>query len=89
MSGGTFDYYQHRIRDIYETIQSYIDFQGKKNEWGDEYTTFEPEVLKCLQDAIECLKKAYVYAQRVDWFLDGDDGEESFIERLKSDLSKL
>jgi len=42
-----------------------------------------------LQDAIECLKKAYVYAHRVDWFLAGDDGEESFIERLKSDLSKL
>ena len=89
MSGGTFDYYQHRIRDIYETIESYIELQGKKDEWGDEHQTFEPEVLKQLQDAIECLKKAYVYAHRVDWFLAGDDGEESFIERLKSDLSKL
>jgi hypothetical protein len=89
MSGGTFDYSQHRIRDIYETIESYIDLQGKKDEWGDEHLTFEPEVIKQLQDAIECLKKAYVYAHRVDWFLAGDDGEESFIERLKSDLSKL
>ncbi len=89
MSGGTFDYYQHRIRDIYETIESYIELQGKKDEWGDEHQTFEPEVLKQLQDAIECLKKAYVYAHRVDWFLAGDDGEESFIERLKSDLSKV
>jgi hypothetical protein len=89
MSGGTFDYSQHRIRDIYETIESYIDLQGKKDEWGDEHQTFETEVIKQLQDAIECLKKAYVYAHRVDWFLAGDDGEESFIERLKSDLSKL
>jgi hypothetical protein len=89
MSGGTFDYSQHRIRDIYETIESYIDLQGKKDEWGYEYTTFEPEVLKCLQDAIECLEKAYVYAQRVDWFLAGDDGEETFMWRLNKELNEL
>jgi len=89
MSGGTFDYSQHRIRDIYETIQSYIDLQGKKDEWGDEHQTFEPEVLKQLQDAIECLKKAYVYAQRVDWFLAGDDGNETFILRLNEELNEL
>jgi hypothetical protein len=27
--------------------------------------------------------------QRIDWLLSGDDGEESFIERLKEDLEKL
>ncbi len=29
MSGGTFDYKQHHIRDIYETIQNDIDRNGK------------------------------------------------------------
>ena len=89
MSGGTFNYYQHRIRDIYETIESHIDRQGKEGEWGGENPTFEPDVLKRLQDAIECLKKAYVYAHRVDWFLAGDDGNENFINRLDSELNKL
>jgi hypothetical protein len=89
MSGGTFSHMQHNIRDIYETIELHIEKQGKETEWGGKNFIFEPEVLKHLQDAIECLKKAYVYAHRVDWFLAGDDGEESFIERLKSDLSKL
>jgi len=89
MSGGTFDYSQHRIRDIYETIESYIDLQGKKDEWGDEHQTFEPEVLKQLQDAIECLKKAYVYAHRVDRFLAGDDGNENFLWRLNKELNEL
>jgi hypothetical protein len=35
------------------------------------------------------LRKAAVYAQRVDWLLSGDDGEETFLERLKKDLDKL
>jgi hypothetical protein len=89
MSGGTFDYSQHRIRDIYETIQSYIDLQGKKDEWGDEHQTFEPEVLKHLEDAVECLKKAYVYAQCVDRFLAHDYGNETFILRLNEELNEL
>jgi hypothetical protein len=80
---------QHNIRDIYETIELHIEKQGKETEWGGKNFIFEQEVLKHLQDAIECLKKAYVYAHRVDWLLAGDDGEETFIQRLKSDLSKL
>lgn len=39
--------------------------------------------------AVEILKQAEVYAQRIDWLLSGDDGEESFHERLKDDLGKL
>jgi hypothetical protein len=89
MSGGTFGYSQYSIKEIYETIEFNLEIQGTETEWGGENPIFEQQVLKQLQDAIECLKKAYVYAQRVDWFLAGDDGEESFIERLKSDLSKL
>lgn len=38
---------------------------------------------------IEVLKQAEVYAQRIDWLLSGDDGEEAFHERLKEDLEKL
>ena len=89
MSGGTYNYDQFRIVDIYETIESFIKKQGKKTVYGDTYETFEPEVLKRLEDAIKCLKMAYVYAQRVDYLLAGDDGDESFLERLESDLSKL
>jgi len=32
------------------------------------------------------LRKAAIYAQRIDWLLSGDDGEESFLERLKEEL---
>lgn len=34
-------------------------------------------------------KKAYIYAQRIDWLLSGDDGEKSFHKRLKEELQQL
>lgn len=42
-----------------------------------------------MRDGVEALKTAYVYAQRIDWFLSGDDGEESFVSRLNDELEKL
>ena len=35
------------------------------------------------------LRKAAIYAQRIDWLLSGDDGEESFIRRLYDELEQL
>lgn len=39
--------------------------------------------------AVEYLRRAYVYAHRIDWLLSGDDGEETFHERLRQDLEAL
>ena len=92
MSGGRFDYDQYRIRTIWETIQSYLDRQGKKSNetWDGEYNypIYPEEVQKELKRGIEILKKAEIYAQRIDWFLSDDDGDEAFLTRLKKDLSK-
>ena len=89
MSGGTFGYSQYRIKEIYETIEYYIEEQGKETEYGGENPIFEEQILKHLQDAIECLKKAYVYAQCVDRFLAHDYGNETFILRLNEELNEL
>jgi hypothetical protein len=89
MSGGTFGYSQYSIKEIYETIELHLEVQGKETEYGGEHPIYEQQVLKHLQDAIECLKKAYVYAHRVDWFLAGDDGNENFIKRLNEELNEL
>jgi hypothetical protein len=105
MSGGAFDYKQHHIRDIYETIQNDIDKNGKlktkeelkgevwmTREWYEEYPEdlyhkkYEDEVIEKFKEAVEVLKKAYTYAHRIDWLLSGDDGEESFLRRLKEEL---
>jgi len=39
--------------------------------------------------AVEILKKAEIYTQRIDWYISGDDGEESFLSSLNEDLSEL
>ena len=101
MSGGTFEYSQYQIRTIWETIQSELERQGKEipkddqwnsDEWlenypeDEKYKTYPEEIQQIFKDGIKCLKLAEIYAQRIDWFLAGDDGEETLIERLKEDL---
>ena len=104
MSGGHFDYNQYRINDIADSIERELNRQGKekpKDElYGDKeyyekypdekyYYTYPEIVQEKMREAIKQLKIAAIYAQRVDWFLSGDDGEESFIERLSEDLNAI
>jgi len=94
MSGGHFDYQQYRIREITDKIEQIILQNGKKKEqrasWEDEYYyQYPPEVIEKFKEGLTILKQAEVYAQRIDWLLSGDDGEETFFERLKEDLEKL
>jgi len=49
----------------------------------------DPQTILELHNALDILKKAVIYAQRIDWFLSGDDGEESFHTRLKEDLESI
>ena len=53
------------------------------------YETYPENIQTIFKEAINALKVAAVYAQRVDWFLSGDDGEESLVSRLAEDLKKL
>ena len=102
MSGGAFEYNQYKIRQIWEIIQNELDKQGKEKQvqfWEKEYYDKYPEarfekfygddVQQIFKDGIEALKKAEIYTKRIDWFLSGDDGEDSLVSRLKSDLDKL
>jgi hypothetical protein len=77
MSGGHFDYHQYRIREIAESVEDII--QNYK---------YPPEVLEKIKEGLDALKKAEIYTQRIDWLVSGDDGPETFLERLKEDLNK-
>ena len=56
---------------------------------GGFYPDYTPKTLRKFRFAIGYLRKAAIYAQRIDWLISGDDGEDSFHERLKEDLEKL
>ncbi len=64
-------------------------------DWFEKYPEdkfhhkYSDEVLAEFKNAVDAISKAQVYMQRIDWLLSGDDGEESFLSRLKNELSKI
>jgi hypothetical protein len=91
MSGGHFNYKQHHLLEIAEDIDSEIfnNDSTEKNEWGDSVgKRYNAETIAEFEKAVKALKLAYVYAQRIDWLLSGDDGEDSFHRRLQAQLGE-
>jgi hypothetical protein len=64
-------------------------------EWYKKYPEdlfhykYPDEVIEKMKEAVKALHIAQEYAQRVDWLLSGDDGEESFLSRLDENLKKI
>lgn len=72
---------------IFTTYTEEVYLDDKGNEiYQPEYTE---ETIKEYKTAIRALRIAQVYAQRVDWLISGDDGEDSFHQRLAEDLAKI
>lgn len=97
MSGGHFNYDQHKIRNISDEIKIILEKQGTPIEdsysmYFDGVTTFPvlpQEIEEKFEEAIYYLRKAEIYAQRIDYLMSGDDSEESFLERLAQELKNL
>ena len=66
-----------------------FDDDGNVHEWAKYYYNFTPETIEKFKEGYRKLREAYIYAQRIDWLLSGDDGEDSFHKRLKEDLEEL
>ena len=49
---------------------------------------YSNSTLEKLRNALDILRKASIYANRVEYLFSGDDGEESFHKRLREDLKK-
>ena len=71
-----------------------------KHDWKDSgwyenfpddlfHNKYSDEVIEELKNGYEIISKAQVYMKRIDWLLSGDDGEENFLKRIKSDLDKI
>jgi len=88
MSGGHFEYDQYKIGYIADSIERILRNQGKETEYGQN-ETYPEEVQQKMIEAINILRKAEIYAHRIDWLVCADDGNETFIERLAEDLGNL
>lgn len=92
MSGGHFQYKQWEIGNIADEVEQLIltNDSEEKDEWGDRKGYhYSPETIEEFKKGLVLLRQAYVYAQRIDWLVSGDDGEDSFHRRLKIELEKL
>ena len=83
MSGGHFDYDQYRIGYIADSIEDLIR-DNKTREYP-----YSDKIIAKFKKGVKVLRIAEIYAQRIDWLVSGDDGDESFMKRLAEDLGKL
>jgi len=78
-----------------KTQEELKDAGWRDPNWYEKYPEdkfhykYPDEVIEKFEIAINKLKEAAIYAQRIDWLLSGDDGEETFLRRLKEDLEGL
>jgi len=75
MSGGHFEYKQDQLRYLKEDILILL-----------ERNDYPPEIAEKFREAVSSLNESYIYLQRIDWLLCGDDGDDGFLRRLKEDL---
>lgn len=78
-----------------KTREELKDEVWRDPDWYEKYpedkfhTKYPDEVIEKMKEGIEILKKAQIYAHRIDWLFSCDDGEESFLRRLEEDLNEL
>jgi hypothetical protein len=92
MSGGHFEYQQYRLHDIASQIKELIASNDDEslNEWGDRRGRgYSVETIEKFKITIDTLEKAAIMAQRVDWLVSNDDGEDSFHRRWNEELEEL
>lgn len=84
MSGGEFDYTQYQMGNTARQIEEML---GKRDD--EFYGHIRDDTRLKFQEAILMLKKAEIAVQRIDWFVSGDDGEDTFHERWGKDYQEL
>ena len=53
------------------------------------YSSYNRKTMDIMKRAVYILRMAYIYAQRIDWMLSGDDGEDDLVRRLNKELYEL
>jgi len=62
-------------------------------DWYDKYPEdqyhdkYSDETIEKFKEGVDLLRKAQIYAHRIDWLLSGDDSEKSFFSRLEENLN--
>jgi|LakMenE01Jun11ns_1017448.scaffolds.fasta_scaffold9278870_1 hypothetical protein len=78
-----------------KTKEELKDERWRDPDWYKKYPEdlkhyeYPEEVIEKFKEGVKILRQAEIYAQRIDWLISGDDGEDNFLRRLKKDLENL
>lgn len=64
------------------------DYARKHHHTMPNPCKYSDEVINEFRKGLDIIRKAAIYAQRIDWLLSYDDGEEEFLKRLKEELEE-
>lgn len=89
MSGGAFNHDQYIISHIIDEIEDFVlkNEDNTEDEWG--YTKgrhYRPSTIKQFRFALLLLAISQSFAQRIDWLVSDDDGEDTFHMRLQKEM---
>lgn len=94
MSGGRFEYKQYILSDLADELNDFkrrVDLKPIDSWNCESYKNYVKDIKKFkkkINKAINLLNEARIYIDRIDWFLSGDDGEDSFYLRLQNELNE-
>jgi hypothetical protein len=85
MSGGHFNFEQFKLHQLADDIEQMV-LDNDNQDWEDKYAR---ETIDDFKEAVRLLRRAYVYVQRIDWLVSGDDAPSTFHKRLHAQLKEL
>ena len=97
MSGGFFEYKQYALEDIKEKLEEVLNQVNTKPNLVDmlsgdfnlyNYVEDKEAFNLVCKTAMFYLDMAQIITQRLDWFLSGDDSEQSFHKRISEDVQE-
>jgi hypothetical protein len=88
MSGGCFEYIQFRVKsECLDKLKRYMD-DGLVNFDFNNIEDYK-FMLHNLFEGFYKIAESTIWMDRLDWYLEEDDGEEAFRERLNEELREL
>jgi hypothetical protein len=84
MSGGHYEYIDYRIRELADQVGDDITHMKRETEYP-----YSPAIIHAFEFGKVLAELTQIYSRRMDYFMSGDDSEESFFEYLGEELEKL
>lgn len=100
MSGGAYNHLYHRLDELADEIECdfiedgkykvdvserwSLEDDGVRDRIGDATEEQRPIILKEIKSLIQDLRDCSKRAKEIEWYMSGDTGADSYLERLKN-----